>query len=121
MNTNALESSLWELITHLNHYHSPVSTLTKIFQEAFRKQNYDMEEFLDHTYGTVRSRFRWHVRRSEIQSQLFDSEVKRKIKKEPAIAMELKQYTFPTADEKQNLAEEELTMKGDVVAELWTF
>jgi hypothetical protein len=52
--------------------------------------------------------------------QLFDSEVKRKTKKEPAIAMELKQYTFPTSDEKDKLAEE-LTLKGDVVAELWTF
>jgi U3 small nucleolar RNA-associated protein 19 len=54
--TNALESSLWELVTHQNHYHSSVSTLAKIFQEAFRKHNYDMEEFLDHTYGTVRTR-----------------------------------------------------------------
>ena len=34
--------------------------------------------------------------------------------------MELKQYTFPTADGQEKLAEE-LIVKGDVVAELWTF
>jgi U3 small nucleolar RNA-associated protein 19 len=57
MSTSALESSLWELVTHRNHYHSSVSTLAKIFQEAFRKQNYDLEDFLDHTYGTVSNVF----------------------------------------------------------------
>lgn len=60
MVTNALESSLWELVTHRNHYHSSVSTLAKIFQEAFRKQSYDMEDFLDHTYGTVSSSLSSH-------------------------------------------------------------
>ena len=54
MLTNALESSLWELVSHRNHYHPSVSTLAKIFQEAFRKPNYALEDFLDHTYGTVR-------------------------------------------------------------------
>ena len=54
MRTNALDSSLWELVSHINHYHPSVSTLAKIFQEAFRKPNYALEDFLDHTYGTVR-------------------------------------------------------------------
>ena len=52
---------------------------------------------------------------------MFDSEVKRKMKREPAITMELKQYMFPTTDTKENLDEGELTVKGDVVSELWTF
>jgi hypothetical protein len=47
--------------------------------------------------------------------------VRRKIKKEPPIALELKQYAFPTADEKESLTDEDLTVKGDVVAEFWTF
>jgi U3 small nucleolar RNA-associated protein 19 len=67
MNTNALESSLWELVTHRNHYQSSVSTLAKIFQEAFRKQNYDMEDFLDHTYGTV-SGSAYHHTQTELLS-----------------------------------------------------
>ena len=51
--TNALASSLWELATHRQHYHAGVSTLAKIFSEAFTKPSYAMEDFLDHTYGTV--------------------------------------------------------------------
>lgn len=52
--TNALESSLWELYTQKSHYHSAVSTLARIFEEAFTKPNYALEDFLDHTYSTVR-------------------------------------------------------------------
>ncbi|RPD65784.1 CBF-domain-containing protein [Lentinus tigrinus ALCF2SS1-7] len=77
--TNALESSLWELYTHRQHYHASVSTLARIFEEAFTRPSYAMEDFLDHTYGT-----------------LFETEAKRKIRKEPATALELSQV--PEAD-----------------------
>ncbi|KAF9033161.1 ribosome biogenesis protein Noc4 [Panaeolus papilionaceus] len=70
MNAQAIDSSLWELLSHSTHYHAPVSTMTKIFSEAFTKPNYSMEDFLDHTYNT-----------------LFDTEINRKIKKEPALTM----------------------------------
>ena len=52
--TNALDSSLWELHSHKNHYHAGVSTLARVFEEAFTKPSYPMEDFLDHTYATVR-------------------------------------------------------------------
>ena len=51
--TNAIESSLWELHTQRQHYLSAVSTLARIFEEAFTKPNYSLEDFLDHTYTTV--------------------------------------------------------------------
>lgn len=51
--TKAIESSLWELNSHREHYLAGVSTLSKIFTEAFTKPSYAMEDFLDHTYGTV--------------------------------------------------------------------
>jgi U3 small nucleolar RNA-associated protein 19 len=51
--TNALDSSLWELYSHRSHYHGSVATLVKILDEAFTKPGYKMEDFLDHTYGTV--------------------------------------------------------------------
>jgi U3 small nucleolar RNA-associated protein 19 len=51
--TDALESSLWELYSHKKHYHPAVSTLVKVLEEAFTKPSYAMEDFLDHTYGTV--------------------------------------------------------------------
>ncbi|KAI0362811.1 ribosome biogenesis protein Noc4 [Trametes cingulata] len=85
--TNALESSLWELHSHRQHYHAAVSTLAKILEEAFTRPSYAMEDFLDHTYGT-----------------LFDTEVKRKIRKEPATALELSQVP-----------------EGDGLEELWAF
>ncbi|KAI0747771.1 CBF-domain-containing protein [Daedaleopsis nitida] len=72
--TNALESSLWELYSHRQHYHASVSSLAKIFEEAFTRPSYGMEDFLDHTYGT-----------------LLETEVKRKIRKEPATALEASQ------------------------------
>lgn len=51
--TGALDSSLWEIVSHRNHYHSTVSTLSRIFEAAFTRPAYTMEDFLDHTYATV--------------------------------------------------------------------
>ncbi|KAI5824350.1 CBF-domain-containing protein [Schizophyllum commune Tattone D] len=99
--TNALASSLWELATHRQHYHAGVSTLAKIFSEAFTKPSYAMEDFLDHTYGT-----------------LFETEAKRKIKKEPALALDMGkdlERLFPVT------REDRPTMEGGVVQDLWVF
>ncbi|KAL1685980.1 CBF/Mak21 family-domain-containing protein [Schizophyllum commune] len=99
--TNALASSLWELATHRQHYHAGVSTLAKIFSEAFTKPSYAMEDFLDHTYGT-----------------LFETEAKRKIKKEPALALDLGkdlERLFPVT------RGDRPTMEGGVVQDLWVF
>ncbi|KZT68609.1 CBF-domain-containing protein [Daedalea quercina L-15889] len=65
---HALESSLWELHSHLSHYHPVVATLAGVLEEAFTRPQYTMEDFLDHTYGTM-----------------FETEAKRRIKKEPAV------------------------------------
>ena len=51
--TNAIDSSLWELYAQKQHYHSAVSTLARIFEEAFTKPNYNLEDFLDHGYHTL--------------------------------------------------------------------
>lgn len=123
MLTNALDSSLWELASHVNHYHPSVSTLANIFQEAFRKPGYALEDFLDHTYGTVRCRglcTPFPLAHS-VYPQLFESEVRRKIKKDPAVAMELKKHLLLTADQKEGVSEEAISVQGDVVTELWTF
>ncbi|KAI0343197.1 ribosome biogenesis protein Noc4 [Trametopsis cervina] len=97
--TKALDSSLWELYTHKQHYHSAVSTLVRIFEEAFTKPNYALEDFLDHTYSTM-----------------YESEGKRRIKNEPAIALDLpSQPWFPTVANLDEVA------SVDRVAELWVF
>ena len=54
MRTRALESSLWEMQTMTTHFHPNVATLAKILGEPFTKQLYNLEDFLDHSYGTVR-------------------------------------------------------------------
>ncbi|KAM6503710.1 CBF/Mak21 family domain containing protein [Amanita muscaria] len=111
--TQALSSSLWELYSQSSHYHSSVSTLAKILSEAFTKPGYAMEDFLDHTYHT-----------------LFNTEVNRKIKKEPALAMEIDKpvLIFPTKtkkDDEEGKVEDEgdevVQSSPDVVSDLWTF
>lgn len=54
MKCNALQSSLWEMQTLQNHFAPNVATLAKIFNEQFTKPSYNLEDFLDHTYATVR-------------------------------------------------------------------
>ena len=54
MKSNALESSLWEIHTLQKHYHPSVATIAKIISEQFTKQSYNLEDFLDHSYGSVR-------------------------------------------------------------------
>ncbi len=54
MQTNAIESSLWEIEMLQSHYHPNVATLAKIISEQFTKQAYNLEDFLDHSYGSVR-------------------------------------------------------------------
>ena len=56
METDAIESSLWEIETLQSHYHPNVATIAKIISEQFTKQAYNLEDFLDHTYRTVRCR-----------------------------------------------------------------
>lgn len=51
--TKALDSSLWELATLMEHYHPNVATLAKIFGQPFRKMNYNMEDFLDWSYDSL--------------------------------------------------------------------
>lgn len=53
METDALESSLWEVQMLQSHYHPNLAAIAKIISEQFTKQAYCLEDFLDHSYGTV--------------------------------------------------------------------
>jgi len=53
LKTGALDSSLWELKGLQKHYLSHVSTMGKIFEEVFTKPEFNLDDFLDHTYATV--------------------------------------------------------------------
>lgn len=52
-NTQAFDSSLWELASLMDHYHPNVATLAKIFNQPFRKMSYNMEDFLDWSYDSL--------------------------------------------------------------------
>ncbi|KAG5636845.1 hypothetical protein H0H81_006638 [Sphagnurus paluster] len=128
LHTHAQHSSLWELLSHRAHYHSGVSTLVKIFSEAFTKPAYAMEDFLDHTYGTVRSWFLactlFRIYADEVAGmQLFDTEANRRIKKEPALAIDFgkERELFPIVQEVPGEQDEQMRGQGDVVSELWVF
>lgn len=51
--TRALDSSLWELYTLVDHYYPSVSTLARIFLEQFTKTSYNLDDFLDYSYTNV--------------------------------------------------------------------
>lgn len=53
METNAIDSCLWELVQLQGHYHPNVATIAKIISEQFTKQSYNVEDFLDHSYSSV--------------------------------------------------------------------
>jgi len=53
MESNAIESSLWEIVMLQSHYHPNVATLAKIISEQFTKNAYNLEDFLDHSYSSV--------------------------------------------------------------------
>jgi U3 small nucleolar RNA-associated protein 19 len=53
METDAIESSLWEVETLQSYYYPSVATLAKVISEPFRKQSYNLDDFLGHTYNSV--------------------------------------------------------------------
>jgi len=53
LESNAIESCLWELVTLQDHYHPNVASLAKIISEQFTKRSYNVEDFLDHSYSSV--------------------------------------------------------------------
>lgn len=83
--TNAIDSSLWELQTLQTHYHPNVATLARIISEQFTKENYNMEDFLDMSYGT-----------------LMQAEQKRRLKAPPALEFESFDKVFETDDQQDS-------------------
>ena len=53
MQTNAEDSSLWEIRSLQSHYNANVAIIGKIISEQFTKISYNIEDFLDHSYNSV--------------------------------------------------------------------
>ncbi|BEI94495.1 uncharacterized protein CcaverHIS019_0700670 [Cutaneotrichosporon cavernicola] len=100
--SKAIDSSVWELAALKSHYLASVGTMAKIFSEQFTKPEFNLEDFLDHGYGT-----------------LFETETKRRIKNAPALSVQLElgqpadiAPLFPSAGQEG---------ERDGVSELWAF
>jgi U3 small nucleolar RNA-associated protein 19 len=49
----ALDSCLWEVVGLKTHYLPSIASWARIFEQPLTRQEYDMEDFLDHTYGNL--------------------------------------------------------------------
>ncbi|KAI9831892.1 MAG: hypothetical protein M1819_004614 [Sarea resinae] len=97
MQTNAIDSSLWELVMLQSHYHPNVATLAKIISEQFTKQSYSLEDFLDHSYASM-----------------LDAELGKEVKKPPVIEYEIPKKVL-TKHEAESVDEDSLLVT------LWDF
>lgn len=113
LTTNALSSSLWELHTlasstalstsptasdsghSLGHYHPNVSSLCQVICLQFTKQQYNTEDFLDHSY-----------------TSMLDAELRREMKKEPVVEWKIPRRIFLKDDGEADT---------DLIRELWSF
>ncbi|RVX72127.1 hypothetical protein B0A52_04725 [Exophiala mesophila] len=98
--TNAIESSLWELETIQSHYHPTVASIARIISEQFTKQQYNLEDFLDHGYAT-----------------LLESELKKKEKKPPVVEYKIPKKIF-SGDDSDAEGEE---FRVNKLVDLWDF
>ncbi|RDL38521.1 Uncharacterized protein BP5553_02861 [Venustampulla echinocandica] len=97
METNAIKSSLWEIVTLQSHYHPNVATIAKIISEQFTKHRYNLEDFLDHSYGSM-----------------LEAELAKDIKKVPVIEYEIPKKIFM----KQDVAS---GVEDSLLVKLWDF
>lgn len=93
--TGAIDSSLWELHTLQDHYNPTVSSICRIISEQFTKQQYNLEDFLDHGYVTM-----------------LENELKKDGKREPVVEWRIPRKLF----EKEKEGEEK-----DVLLDTWSF
>ncbi|KAE8444699.1 hypothetical protein EG329_014357 [Mollisiaceae sp. DMI_Dod_QoI] len=97
METNAIESSLWEIVMLQSHYHPNVATLAKIISEQFTKNAYNLEDFLDHSYGSM-----------------LEAEHMKDVKKTPVVEFEIPKRIFLKQDP-------EAEVKDSLLVGLWDF
>lgn len=99
--TRAIDSSLWELETLQSHYHPNVASLARIISEQFTKQQYNLEDFLDHGYASM-----------------VESELSKEAKKAPVVEWKIPKTILTQPTEVQGQAEIE---SRSLIQELWTF
>ncbi|KAF8476865.1 CBF/Mak21 family-domain-containing protein [Kalaharituber pfeilii] len=112
MKTRALESSLWEIEMLQSHYHPSVATIARIISEQFTKNQYALEDFLDHSY-----------------TSMIDAELRKALRKEPVVEYDVPKRLFTVPEAKTAEQQEEdtanngppLTPVTNTLTELWAF
>ncbi|MCJ1311362.1 hypothetical protein MMC25_005033 [Agyrium rufum] len=99
MNTKAEESSIWEIETLQTHFHPNIATIARIISEQFTKQNYNLEDFLDHSYGSM-----------------LDGELSKDMKKPPIV-----EYVIPKHILVRNTAHDLTESRDALLTRLWNF
>lgn len=102
--SNAIDSSLWELHTLQDHYNPTVSQICKIVSEQFTKQQYNLDDFLDHGYGT-----------------LLESELKKDGKREPVVEWRIPGKVFVKEERDGSGQGDEGEEAEDVLLNNWSF
>ncbi|KAL2757416.1 hypothetical protein ACRALDRAFT_1068012 [Sodiomyces alcalophilus JCM 7366] len=97
METQAIDSCLWELVQLQQHYHPNVATIAKIVSEQFTKQSYNIEDFLDHSY-----------------SSLLEAEMSKTMKKTPVIEFQIPKRVFLPQDPESGV-------EDSLLVGLWDF
>ncbi|TDZ26996.1 Uncharacterized protein Cob_v001163 [Colletotrichum orbiculare MAFF 240422] len=97
METHAIDSSLWEIVQLQSHYHPNVATIAKIMSEQFTKQSYNIEDFLDHSYGS-----------------LLEAEMSKQVRKPPVIEFQIPKKVFFSNDPESGV-------QDNLVTKLWNF
>ncbi|ORY66293.1 nucleolar complex protein [Pseudomassariella vexata] len=97
METQAIDSCLWEVVQLQSHYHPNVATIAKIISEQFTKQSYNMEDFLDHSY-----------------SSLLDAELSKHVKKAPVVEFMIPKRIFLPQDSESGV-------EANLLTKLWDF
>lgn len=97
METQAIDSCIWEIVQLQSHYHPNVATITKIVSEQFTKQIYNMEDFLDHSYGS-----------------LLEAEMVKNVKKAPVVEFSIPKRVLLPQDAESG-------MEDSLLVKLWEF
>lgn len=101
--TNAIDSSLWELESLRSHYHPNVASIARIISEQFTKQQYNIEDFLDHSY-----------------SSMMAAELERDPKKAPVVEWKIPKTVF--RKDTDNVDDRSVDEKSaDPLLRLWSF
>ncbi|EJT81998.1 nucleolar complex protein 4 [Gaeumannomyces tritici R3-111a-1] len=97
METQAIESCLWEIVQLQSHYHPNVATIAKIISEQFTKQFYNVEDFLDHSYAS-----------------LLDGELSKEIKRSPVVEFQIPKRVLLPHDRESG-------QQDSLLVKLWDF